>query len=147
MQVNQTKTIRNITWIIKECLNNWYEQSSFSNLSVTTPTSQLILQPFRRLTYLTDHSPALPLLHLCDSSFSNPSFASSVSLARHLRHMASRPWYWGLPSIRKELENFGSLVGVTKASDLFHISQSSFPNAKKSISIKYWCLVMRLVIN
>ena len=29
--------------------------SSFSNLSVTSPTSQLILQPFHRFTYVTVH--------------------------------------------------------------------------------------------
>ena len=52
------------------------EQSSFSNLSVTSPTLQLILQPFRRLIYVTAHSPTLPLLHLRHSSFSKPSFVS-----------------------------------------------------------------------
>ena len=46
--------------------------SSFSNLSVTSPTSQLILQPFHRFTYITAHSPTLLLLHLHHSSFSNP---------------------------------------------------------------------------
>ena len=65
--------------------------SSFSNPSVASPTSQLILQPFRRFTYVTAHSPTLPLLHLRHSSFSNPSFASPTSLALHLRHLASRP--------------------------------------------------------
>ena len=35
--------------------------SSFSNPSVPTPTPQLILQPFRRFTYATAHSPILPL--------------------------------------------------------------------------------------
>ena len=39
-------------------------QSSFSNISLTSPGSQLILQPFRRFTYVTAHSPTLPLLHL-----------------------------------------------------------------------------------
>ena len=39
----------------------------------------LILQPFRRFTYVTAHSTALPLLHLRHSSFSNPSAASSTS--------------------------------------------------------------------
>ena len=68
------------------------EQSSFSKLSVTSPTSQLILQPFHRFTYVTAHSPALPSLHLCHSSFSNPSFASPASQALHLKiHFASRP--------------------------------------------------------
>ena len=66
---------------------------SFSNLSVTSPTSQLILQPIRRFTFVTAHSPTLPLLHICHSSFSNPSFASPTSQALHLIHLASRPWF------------------------------------------------------
>ena len=45
-------------------------QSSFSKLSVTSPTSQLILQPFRRFTYVTAHFSTIPLLHLHHSSFS-----------------------------------------------------------------------------
>ena len=68
-----------------------HEQSSFSNLSVTSPTSQLILRLFRRLTYVTAHSPTLPLLHLRHSSYSNPSFASPTSQALHSIHLASRP--------------------------------------------------------
>ena len=70
--------------------------NSFSNPSVALRTSQLILQAFRRFTYVTAHSSTLaslylrPLLHLRHSSFSNPSF-SSTSLALHLRHLASRP--------------------------------------------------------
>ena len=67
-------------------------RSSFSNLSVTSPTSQLILQPFHRFTYVTAHSPTLPLLYLRHSSFSNPSFVSPTSQALHLIHLASRPW-------------------------------------------------------
>ena len=67
--------------------------SSFSNLSVTSPTSQLILQHFRRFTYVTSHSITLPSLHLRHSSFSNPSFASPTSQALHLIHLASRPCY------------------------------------------------------
>ena len=64
---------------------------SFSNLSVTSLTSQVILQPFCRFTYVTAHSPTLPLLHLRHSSFSNPSFASPTSQALHLIHLASGP--------------------------------------------------------
>ena len=65
----------------------------------------LILQPFRRFTYVTTHSPTLPSLylrpthsptlpsrHLRHSSFSNHSFASLTSQALHLRHLASCPW-------------------------------------------------------
>ena len=66
--------------------------SSFSNLSVTSPTSQLILQPFCCFTYVTAHFPTLPLLHLHRSSFSNPSVACPMSQALHLRHLVSCPW-------------------------------------------------------
>ena len=44
--------------------------NSFSNLTVTSPTSQLILQPFCYFTYVTTHSPTFPLLHLRHSSSS-----------------------------------------------------------------------------
>ena len=54
-------------------------ESSFSNFSVTSPTSQLILQPFRRFTYVTAHSPIFPSLYLRHSSFSNSSVASPTS--------------------------------------------------------------------
>ena len=60
-----------------EMLEN--ELCSFSNLSVAPPTSQFILQPFRRFTYVTAHSPTLPLLHLRHRSFSNSSFTSPTS--------------------------------------------------------------------
>ena len=66
--------------------------------------TQLILQDFRRFTYVTAHSPTLPSLYLRHSSFSNPSvasptsqlilhpsFASPTSQDFHLRHLASRP--------------------------------------------------------
>ena len=66
--------------------------SSFFNLSFTSPTSQLILQPFHRITYVTAHSPILPLLYQRHSSFSNPSFASPTSQALHSMHLANRPW-------------------------------------------------------
>ena len=59
--------------------------------SVTSPTSQLILQPFRRFAYVTAHSPSLPLLHLRHNSLSNPSFASPTAQVLRLRHLASRP--------------------------------------------------------
>ena len=72
--------------------------------TVTSRTSQLILQPFRRFTYVTAHSPTLPFLHLRHNLFSNPSVASPTSQlilqpfvvlptsqALHLIHLASRP--------------------------------------------------------
>ena len=67
--------------------------------------AELILQAFRRFTYViahsptirrftyvTAHSPTLLLLHLRHSPFSNPSFASPTSHDFHLSHLASRPW-------------------------------------------------------
>ena len=65
--------------------------NSFSNPSVALPTSQLILQRFRRFTYVTAHSPTLPSIHLRHSSFTNPSIASPTPQALHLIHLASRP--------------------------------------------------------
>ena len=93
--------------------------SSFSNPSVASPTSQFILQPFFRFSYVvssslnspgeppmdrtrarcaicndvTAHSPTFPSLHLRHDSFSNPSFASPTSQALHLIHLASRSWF------------------------------------------------------
>ena len=72
----------------------YLRHSSFSNPSVASPTSQfilqpffasptsqaeLILQPFLHFTYVTTHSPTLPLLYLRHSSFSNRSVASLTS--------------------------------------------------------------------
>ena len=41
--------------------------------------TELILQPFRHFSYITAHSPTLPSLYLCHSSFSNVSIASPTS--------------------------------------------------------------------
>ena len=81
-------------WYIPKILSekHFYERSSFSKLSVTSPTSQFILHPFRCFTYVTAHSPSLPLFYLRHSSFSNPSFASPASQALLLRHLASRTY-------------------------------------------------------
>ena len=68
-------------------------------LSTTSPTSQLILQPLRPFTYVTAHYPTLPLLHLRHSSCSNPYLASPTSQAFHLIHLASRPWLLWYPEI------------------------------------------------
>ena len=62
-----------------ESLEN--EQSSFSKLSITSPTTQLILilQFFLHFTYITAHSPTLPSLYLHHNSLSNTSVASPTS--------------------------------------------------------------------
>ena len=70
-------------------LSIYLHRSSFFNPSVAWPTSQLILQPFRRFTSIM--APTLPLLHLRHSSFSSPSFASPMSQTLHLCHLASCP--------------------------------------------------------
>ena len=44
-----------------------------------TSKQELVLQTLHHFTYVTAHSPILPLLHLHHSSFSNPSFASPTS--------------------------------------------------------------------
>ena len=49
------------------------EAEPHSPTYIASPTSQLILQPFCRFAYVIAHSTALPLLHLCHSSLSNPS--------------------------------------------------------------------------
>ena len=49
------------------------------NCTVWDDDGRLILQPFRHFTYVTTHSPTLPSLYLCHSSFSNPSVASPTS--------------------------------------------------------------------
>ena len=58
--------------------------SSFSNLSVTSPTSQLILQLFRRFTYVTTDSPntsgASPTSQLVVKPFLRFSYVSGSSL-------------------------------------------------------------------
>ena len=52
-----------------------------------------LFQYFRRVTYVTAHSPILPSLYLRHSSFSNPSSASPTSQALSLIHLASRPCF------------------------------------------------------
>ena len=47
--------------------------------NVASPTSQLILQPFRHFTYVTAHSQTLPSLYLRHSSFSKTSVGSPKS--------------------------------------------------------------------
>ena len=59
----------------------YLRHNSFSNPSIASPTSQLILivQSFSHFTYATAHSPTLPSLYLLHKLFSNPSVASLTS--------------------------------------------------------------------
>ena len=94
---------------------------SFSNPSVTPPTSQLILQPFRHSTYVTTHSPTLPSLYLRHSSFYNPSVASPTSQFilqpsfRFFYVTSSSPNSPGEPTILPERR-----ISVASATDILH---------------------------
>ena len=67
------------------------EQSSFSNLSVTSPTSQLILQPFRRFTYVTAHSPALSVASPTSQFILQPFFCFSYVTSSSLNSPGEPP--------------------------------------------------------
>ena len=55
---------------------------TLSNIFFNTidPTSQLILQPFRRFNYVTAHSPTLPLLHLRHRLFTYATWRAAHDL-------------------------------------------------------------------
>ena len=97
-------------------------------------SSQLILQPFRRFTYVTIHSPTLLLLHLRHSSFSNPSLASPTSQALHLRHLANRPCISTL--VTKFSQNIVADTDKNKALIDCHKCSSSFLSIIKSHPLK-----------
>ena len=82
--------------------------------------AELIIQPFPHFTYVTTHSPTLPLLHLHHSSFSNPSFASPTSQAHfptfpslHLRHNSFSNTSVALPTSQLILQPFRHFTYVT----------------------------------
>ena len=102
--------------------------------NVASPTSQLILQPFRRFTYVTAHSRALPLLHLRRSSFSNPSFASPTSQALYLRHLVNRPCIATL--VTKFSQNIVADTDKNKSLIDCHKCSSSFLSIVKSHPLK-----------
>ena len=118
------------------CYDYNYELCSFSNLSVTSTTSQLIFQPFRCFNNVTTHSPTLPSLYLRHSSFSNPSVASHTSQLIHqpfscfsyvtvhspslpflyLRHSSFSNPYVALPTSQFILKPFSGFSCVTSSS-------------------------------
>ena len=98
-----TEGLENELWHRWSDGRGWRRLWSFSNPSITSPTSQIILlisQPFCRFIYVTAHYPTLPLVHLHHSSFSNPSFASPTSQALHLIHLSSRPCHFKIDENR-----------------------------------------------
>ena len=113
----------------------YLHQSSFSNLSVTLPMSQLILQPFRHFTYITAHSPTFchftyitahsptfPSFYLHHNSFSNPFIALPTSQlyahsptfpSLHLRHNSFSNSSVALPTSQLILQPFCCFTYVT----------------------------------
>ena len=63
-------------------------RASFSNPSLASPTSLLILQLFRRFTCVTAHFPTFPSLQLRHSSFFNHSVA--LATQRHFTYVTWR---------------------------------------------------------
>ena len=63
------------------CYDYNYELCSYSNLSITSPTSQLILQPFCCFTYVTAHSPTLLQLLLCHKIFNYVTWRAAHEIA------------------------------------------------------------------
>ena len=134
---------------------------SFSNLSVTSPTSQLTVQLFRRFTYVTAHSPILPLLHLRHSLFSNLSFASPTSqallilqpLSLHLQHNSFSNFFVALPTSQLILQPFRCFTYVTAHSSTLlslllrhmalHLRHLASPPSN-NICIIIWCHLLIL---
>ena len=104
----------------KLCYDYNYELCSFSKLSVTSPTPQIILQTFRRFTYVTAHSPILPLLQLRHSSFSNLSFDSPTSQALHLTSPGEPP----MDYIRAEIKS----INAEELAEVITISKEDVNN-------------------
>ena len=104
---------------------------------------ELILQPFRHFTYVTTHSPTLPLLPLRHSSFSNPSFASPTSQALHLRQLANRPYISTL--VTKSSQNVVADTDKNKALIDCHKRSSSFLSIVKSHPLKIPASVLEKV--
>ena len=112
-------------------------------MSSASPTSQLILQPFRRFTYVTTHSPTLPLLHLRHSPFSNHSFVTPTSQALHLRHLVNRPCISTL--VTKFSQNIVADTDKNKALIDCHKCSSSLLSTVKSHPLKIPASVLEKV--
>ena len=85
----------------------------FSKLSVTSPTSQLILQPFRYFTYVTAHSPTLLSPLIRHRIFTYVTWrAAHVS---HTLHICLTYW-WRMVDFRLQIHhlvlNWAYLLGI-----------------------------------
>ena len=98
--------------------------SSFSNLSLTSPTSQLILQPFPHFTYVTAHFPTFPSLYLGHSSFSNLSVIPPTSqlILQSFRHFTY------VTTILQPFRRFTYVTAHSPTLPLLHLRHTSFSN-------------------
>ena len=93
----------------------YLRHSSFYSPSVALPTSQFILQPFRRFTYITAHSTTLPLLYLRHRHFTYVT-AHSTLPPLHLRHRSFYNPYAASPTSQVILQPFRCFTYVTGTS-------------------------------
>ena len=80
--------------------------ASFCNSFIASPTSQFILQPFRRFTYVTAHSTALPLLHLRQRHFTYVTAHTPTLPPLYLRHSSFSNPSVALPTSQLILQPF-----------------------------------------
>ena len=136
---------------VGEVTKSLENELSFPNPSVALPTSRLILQPFRRFTYVPTHSSTLPSLYLRHNSFPNLSVALPTSqlilqpfrcftyVTTHsptlpllyLRHNSFSNPSVALPISQLILQPFHCFTYVTAHSPtlpLLHLHHSSFHN-------------------
>ena len=107
--------------------------SSLSNPSVALSTSQLILQPFRCFTYVTDNSPTFLSLLLGHRLFTFVTWRSHspTSPSLHLRHSSFSNPSVALPTSQLILQAFRCFTYVTAHSPtllLLHLYHTSFSN-------------------
>ena len=113
-------------------------RSSFSNPSVTLPTSQLILQPFRCFSYITTHSPTLLSLLLRHSSFSNLSVTSPMSkliLQPFCRFTYATVHSPTLPLLQLHHRTFSSSYFASPTSQALHLRHL----ASISVTTRFCC--------
>ena len=96
---------------------------TFSNLSFISPTSQLILQPFRRFTYVTAHSPTFFCFsYVTGSSLTSPGEPPMIVLRQLL-------WpHINLTICCKILAGTSLLVVSSFCSSSRHINMNNFHN-------------------
>ena len=92
------------------------QSGSLYSHCVASPTSQLILQPFHRFTYITAHSTTLPLLNLRHRHFTYVTAHSPTLPPLHQRHSSfynpSAAW----PTSQVILQPFRCFTYVTGTS-------------------------------